>query len=224
MLRAVLDLVFPHACMSCAAHGARFLCGDCEARFPWIEHRCLRCGLPARADVDGCADCASLQPAFATARAPARYEGVARDVLMTFKLGGERRAASRLAATMVRALPEVDLLTAVPSDRKALAARGFNPAEELARAVAALTGVPYRRLMRKVRTTADQAGLGRLARRANLTGAFSSGPVAGVVLLVDDVMTTGATADVCARALLSAGARSVHILTFARAGRWSKQA
>jgi predicted amidophosphoribosyltransferase len=115
-------------------------------------------------------------------------------------------------------------VVAVPSTRRAIADRGFDAAGELARAVAALGGRRYLPTLRKVRDTADQAGLGREARRANLRDAFACAPIGGAVVLVDDILTTGATADACAQALLRAGADHVDIVTFARAGGWSKQA
>lgn len=138
---------------------------------------------------------------------------------MAFKIGGERRAAGHLAAMMVDASAGLDgaFVTFVPSTRRALAARGFNPARELARHVARALDVPCLPLLRKVRETADQAGLSREQRSRNLAGAFTSAPARGTALLIDDIMTTGATAQACSRALMDAGIAKVGILTFARA-------
>ncbi|MGZ4103796.1 MAG: ComF family protein [Actinomycetota bacterium] len=145
---------------------------------------------------------------------------MARDVLMTFKLGGERRAARSMAAIMMKATAglRAEVVTYVPSTRAQLAERGFNTAHELARALARDMRRPCRGVLVKVRATADQAGLGRDQRRRNQAGAFRARTVRGSILLVDDVMTTGATADACARALRSAGAAEVAVVTFARAG------
>jgi predicted amidophosphoribosyltransferase len=120
---------------------------------------------------------------------------------------------ARAAASVVRA----GTVVFVPATRAAVSERGFNTAEELARPLGRTLGLPVRRLLRKTRDTADQAGLGRDERALNLRGAFSSGTVEGGVVLVDDVLTTGATADACARALLDAGAEGVGVVTFARA-------
>jgi predicted amidophosphoribosyltransferase len=111
-----------------------------------------------------------------------------------------------------------DQVTWVPSTRRSEAERGFVPAEALARPLARLLGLPAARLLSKVRETRDQAGLSRAERRSNLGGAFAAiGRVPGRVILVDDVMTTGATIEACALALLHGGAREVRVVTFARA-------
>jgi ComF family protein len=144
-------------------------------------------------------------------------------VLLAFKVGGERRAARAMAEMMVesaRCLP-ADVVTFVPATRRAVVARGFNPAEELARPLAGALRLPFRPMLRKLRETADQASLARARRARNLRGAFAVRAVpaaAGRVLLVDDVMTTGSTANECARALRRSGAAEVVVLVFARAG------
>ncbi len=116
------------------------------------------------------------------------------------------------------ALGRADLVAWVPSTRRSEAERGFNPAEELARHLARLLHLRARPLLRKARDTADQAGLSRAARRANLSGAFAAAArIPARVLLVDDVMTTGTTVDECAGALKASGAKRVNVVTFARA-------
>ena len=181
---------------------------------------CARCGRPVSRPVSRCADCREPEPAFSVARAPAAYRGVARDVLMAFKLGGERRAARAMAAMMSRCTETMraDALTYVPSSRASMTERGFNTAQELARALSKIVGRPNVRLLKKIRETADQASLDRAGRRMNLDGAFASAPAPPRLILIDDVMTTGATADACARALRAAGALDVMVVTFARAG------
>ena len=181
---------------------------------------CYRCGRPVEQPVARCSDCRSPEPAFRVARAAAAYRGVARDALMTFKLGGERRAARPMAALIAQRVGPIDanVTTFVPASRSSMAERGFNTARELARALAPLIRVPCAGLLQKTRETSDQASLGRADRRSNLAGAFRARAAADRVVLVDDVMTTGATADACARALRAAGARDVMVLTFARAG------
>ena len=169
--------------------------------------------------MDQCPDCRDPAPAFDVARAPAVYTGVARDALMTFKLGGERRSAGVLALHMERvgAPLRADLITFVPSTHRTVAARGYNPAAELARALAPRLRIPLKPVLEKVRETSDQSELGRLARHRNLRDAFRARSVTGRILLVDDVMTTGATAHACSLALRAAGASDIAVLTFARA-------
>lgn len=220
LLAAAVSLAFPPRCASCSAPGRAPLCAACEHAVRWLcDPCCARCGSPAGFETDECRDCREPAPAFRRARAAAAYAGPARDALVAFKLLGERRAARRLAAWMLEAAGalEGDAVAFVPATRASVAARGFNPAEELARRVARGLGLPVVPLLRKVRETADQAGLGRAARRGNLRGAFRARPAPPRVLLVDDVLTTGATADACARALRRAGARQIDVLTFARA-------
>src|SRR5213082_3402329 len=143
-MRTLADLIFPPSCLSCRRPGARFLCVACEAAFPWIAQMCARCGRPTARAVLDCADCREPAPAFSVARAPAAYRGVARDVLMSFKLGGERRAARPMAGLMAGCARELmaDVITFVPSSRASLAERGFNTARELARALAPTVRIP----------------------------------------------------------------------------------
>ena len=138
---------------------------------------------------------------------------------MAFKVGGERRASADLAramAAVAHRLGEADTVTFVPATARSMAARGFNPAEELASHVARAVRLPCARLLRKTMETADQTDLSRSERARNVRDAFVAGPAPGArVLLVDDILTTGATADECARALRAAGAAQIAILTFA---------
>src|SRR5438270_3382406 len=143
-MRTLADLIFPPSCLSCRRPGARFLCVACEAAFPWIAQMCARCGRPTARAVLDCADCREPAPAFSIARAPAAYRGVARDVLMSFKLGGERRAARPMAALMARRARAInaEAITFVPASRTSIAERGFNTAHELARALSPLVRLP----------------------------------------------------------------------------------
>lgn len=182
---------------------------------------CAKCGTPSETPVARCRDCRDRDLSFDRARAAASYEGPAREALKAFKLLGERRTAAALARWMVPsalALGPSSCMTWVPSTRRSEAERGFNPAQELARPLARALALPARPILTKVRETRDQAGLSRTARRANLAEAFRhNGRIPIRVLLVDDVMTTGATADACAAALKEGGARRVTVVTFARA-------
>lgn len=163
------------------------------------------------------------------ARACATYERHALnpliDVLQRLKYGRDVSVTKILAAYMTERLPltvDHDLIVPVPLHRQRLRWRGFNQSAALARAVGR---VAHRRVdplvLSRVRATPSQVGLGVSERRRNVRGAFAVRRPDGLrgcsVLLVDDVMTTGATADACARALLSAGAQSVRVAVLARA-------
>jgi ComF family protein len=201
------------------------LCLECESRVHWITPpMCDHCGLPGAQATAECEECRD-RFSFRRARAAARYEGPARDALKGFKLSGERRAARALARPMLEAIGKGwsgthEAVAYVPATRKSVHERGFNPAEELARPIAKAMRLPLaKRLLTKTRETKDQAGLGKAERKANLAGAFAANASPKAVLLVDDVFTTGATADACARALRDKGANHVDVVTFARAGR-----
>ena len=202
---------------------------------------CARCGLPfgefagdARpaggTDRSGgiCGACRRHQPAFAYARAAAHYGDHAREALHAFKFGGRRALAAPLGdllAELGPALPleAMDVIVPVPLHPRRERERGFNQSWLLARRVAAAWRVTARAdvLTRRV-ATAPQTALGADARRINVGGAFRVRRpelVAGRhVVLVDDIMTTGATAGACARTLRDAGAAIVGVVTVARAG------
>jgi ComF family protein len=234
MLRTVLDVLFPRTCLGCSRRGWPF-CPACTARVaglgpPW----CRRCGRPLEREAAACRDCPP--PPIAWARAFLLYEGPVRRALMRFKFGGERSAADPLGAGMagllrmasppavrgpppVAPLPEPapPAITWVPLGPSRRRARGYDQAELLARAVGRHAGLPVRRMLARTRDTAPQARRAALDRRSSLMGAFrAAGKAPSSVILVDDVLTTGATAATCAAVLLSAGAREVGLLTAAR--------
>lgn len=161
-------------------------------------------------------------------RSALRYEGVARQMILRFKHAARSEGVAVFADWMVEAgrelLTDCDLILPVPVHWRRLVARGFNQSALLARAIARRSGRPAAvDLLRKVRPTASQQGLSALARRENVTAAVFavSGRYAPIVrdarvLLIDDVLTTGATLAACARVLERAGAARVDALTLAR--------
>ena len=154
------------------------------------------------------------------ARSPFLYAGPARAAIHRLKFSGWRSVAAALADAMVAVDPPVcDAVTWVPLARSRLASRGYDQAKVLARALAARTGTPAIALLWRAADTGPQARRSGAERRLALEGAFraSGRPVPANVLLVDDVLTTGATADACARILREAGARGVSLATAARA-------
>lgn len=229
---SLLGLALPSRCAACDAWGSGPLCAACETEIRWFDGAvCDSCGLPAAPRSDSrdsqgshvrraCRRCRDHQAAFDRVRTACVYEGPAREALKAFKLLGERRTARWLAGRILRVTRDLngDVVTWVPASRAAESARGFNPAEELARPLARSLRLPARRLLVKRRDTLDSAGLSKEQRKINLLDAFrAKGAIAGHILLVDDIFTTGATADECAKALKLAGGREVSVVAFARA-------
>jgi ComF family protein len=229
---ALVDVVYPPSCLVCQAATAepRTLCAQCWGRLRLIERPyCERLGTPFAVD----AGTSLLSPAaianppvFARSRAVARYDVTARLLAHRLKYGDRLDLASTLAGWMARAgaelLADADLLVPVPMHRGRVWKRRFNQAALLADGIARRSGkrVDAFALTRK-RPTRPQVGLTRAERQVNLSGAFAvveeaKPRIAGLrVLLVDDVLTTGATANAAARALLRGGAAAVDVIVFA---------
>ncbi len=230
--RGLADFLYPPACIACSAPTgvAHALCATCWGAMPFIARPfCERLGTPFAFDAGpGLVSPAAMAdpPAFARARAATRYEGPARDLVHRLKYGDRLDLAPSMGAWMAAAggdvLGDAALLVPVPLHRWRLWRRRHNQAAVLAGALSRRTGVPVRNdLLKRVRATRPQPGLSRNERAENLRGAFRTGATAPSVLggrnvvLVDDVMTTGATANAAARVLLRAGAARVDVLTFA---------
>jgi ComF family protein len=223
-LRALrlLDLVFPRRCAACGG-GEELVCGDCRQALRRLDGTlCARCGAPTAWPVGRCRECAGRRLAFASARAAVAYEGPARPLVAGWKERGLRPLAGEFAALVAEVVPRpaVDALAFVPGDPDRSLKRGQNAAEALARELSARWDLPVERSLRRSDPARPQRGLSREERRRNVRGSFTiaARPVAHVGL-VDDVYTTGATAGAAATELRRAGARSVHVVTFARAVR-----
>jgi predicted amidophosphoribosyltransferase len=218
----VLELLLPERCAVCSAPG-RALCDTCRAALvPLHEPVCDRCGAPGPWPVRRCAECAGRRLAFARARAAVVYDERARALVREWKEHGRRRLADE-AAELVQEIvpaPHIDALTHVPGDPERALRRGDVAPRALARALAARWGVAAVDLLRRRGELPRQRGLALAERRRNVRDsvvALTDAPRA--VCLVDDVYTSGATADACARALRRAGARRVEVVTLARAVR-----
>ncbi len=228
---AAVDLLLPPRCPACrvVVRGDGQFCAPCWAGLRFITApQCGCCGTPFAHDPGDSARCGAClleAPRYTAARAALAYDGAARHVLLGFKHGDRQHLARLMAPHLARVgagwLGADALLVPVPLHRWRLWSRGFNQAALLARAVARRTGTPLLvdGLLR-VRRTRLSRGLGRRQRAANVRAAFRvrvPALVAGRrIVLIDDVMTTGATAQACARVLLRSGAKSVHVLTWAR--------
>ncbi len=229
----VLDAVLPPRCLACRDSVDRQggLCAACWKELTFIGPPfCACCGLPfGVAALDGalCGECLATPPPFQRARAALVYDDPSRRLVLGLKYGDQTYAAPAYGAWLARSGADIvasaDLLVPVPLHRWRLFWRRFNQAALLAQAFGRFTGLPYLPdLMKRERATPAMRGLGRLGRLRNISGAFSVRPrlaprLNGArVVLVDDVLTTGATAAECSRALLRAGAASVDVLTLAR--------
>lgn len=230
--RHLVDAVLPPRCLKCGTlvGAPESLCPACWAGLHFLASPCCACcGYPfevAAADAL-CASCIAAHPPYRRARAAWAYDDGCRDLILAFKHADRLDLAKPFARWMAQAGPELlaeaDVITPVPLHWRRLLFRRYNQAALLAQALARLSGKPLvPDLLRRRRATQKQGHLSRLGRRRNVQGAFEFGRrerqlVAGKrVLLVDDVITTGATVEGCCRALLSAGAVSVDVLALAR--------
>ena len=209
----------PSRCACCGSPGPP-LCEPCGAALePVLAPLCTRCGAPTVWPVERCIECAGRRLAFASARAAVHYAGPAKAVVRAWKERGVRPLAA-LAADLVVAhvpRPAADVITYIPPDGDRSRRRGHQPAAGLARELALRWDLPAARLLTRVRRVGRQTGLPLEERRRNIKGAFGAvGRVHGTVVLVDDVYTTGATVTAASSALSAAGARAVHVITFAR--------
>jgi len=220
LLVALFELLYPPRCAACGAPGEPFCATCAEAILP-AGPGCPRCGRPGRAAV--CGACLLRPPAFQGLQAGGLFGGPLADAIHALKYGDRpalSRPLGRWLASRVE-LPPGAWVVAVPLGRQRRLARGYDQAARLAGQLARDAGA--RRLdgaLRRTRETPPQVGRSRADRAANVAGAFAADPgrVAGRdLVLVDDVVTTGATADAAARALRDAGARSVTVVALARA-------
>jgi ComF family protein len=222
------ESLWPARCLVCSEAGTSGvdLCAACRGDLPWNDRACARCALPLPISAPLCGTCLKAPPPFAACLAPLRYAAPLDRLLPRFKFHAGL-AEGRLLAELIRAqvAPEavqgLEAVVAMPLHESRLGRRGYNQALELARPLAHAWRLPLLvSALRRVRDTAPQSELDAEARRRNVRGAFSAeGELVRErrVLLIDDVITTGATVREAAAALLAAGAAEVRVLAAARA-------
>ena len=231
--RRILDVGLPPLCATCRAPVADQggLCAQCWSKLTFISRPyCERLGIPFVYDPGPgilSMEAIANPPPYNRARAAVRYDETARNMVQAFKYGDRLDLAPAMGRWMALAgrelLTGADALVPVPLHWTRLWARRFNQAATLAKTISRQSGVPITyNTLKRVRATHQQVGLTQVERATNVQGAFrvpdeSRGAVRGRrLLLIDDVLTSGATLDTCARILLRAGAANIDVLVFAR--------
>jgi ComF family protein len=232
IFRAALDLALPRMCAACREPvEGEGLCPKCWSKLSFITRPyCERLGVPFVYDPGPgilSMEAIANPPAYRRARAAVRFDEISRALVHALKYGDRLDLAPMMGRWLRHAghelLADTDALIPVPLHWRRRWARRFNQSAVLAAAVSAASGVPVAAdALKRVKATAQQVGLSRTERAANVQGAFRVPPegkaaIAGRrVVLVDDVLTSGATVEGCAKALLRAGAANVDVLVFAR--------
>jgi ComF family protein len=234
-LNDVNDVIFPPRCLGCAEilypQRGKLFCPICEEKIRFITGDiCPTCGTifpdsPAKSHL--CGNCLENEPYFSCARAVFSYETIILDVIHQFKYGNNISVGAMLASFMADfSFPDVDftdysLIIPVPLHIKRLRQRGFNQSIILAHALAKKWQISVNfSLLRRKKFTLTQTGLHKAERKQNIKGAFEVSDKKNIsgknVILVDDVYTTGATINECAKTLIKAGAQKITVLTLAR--------
>jgi len=227
IVEGLLDLVYPPKCLFCQAFNPLYICPSCLSKVERVSRPyCARCGHPMPRE--RCWNCWGRVRSFATARAAGVYSGVLREAIHEFKYGGHRALAEPLAQLLYRYLTanadfpwrRADCIIPVPIHPARQRLRGYNQSELLAERLSGTTGLPLLRgaVIRKHHTR-PQVELSGNERRTNVRGAFRAAKPSElrgkIILLVDDVATTGSTIHECSLALLAAGAFKVYVVCLA---------
>jgi ComF family protein len=226
--RLVLDFALPPRCAGCGTIVAdvHSFCADCWGNVHFLgEGGCTTCGIPLQAtEADSCALCLAKPPRIARTRAAVAYDDVSRSLAIRLKYGRKvaiARTMARYMAPLVQCSEEDPLLIPVPLHRSRLWRRGFNQSALVARELSRRLKLRNDALaLRRVKRTPPLKGMSPAQRRNTVSGAFRVADKTAVegrtVILIDDVLTSGSTAEACARSLQRAGAARVELITWAR--------
>lgn len=218
-----IDWIYPPVCCTCGAIG-RLLCNSCYSQIAFIKSPgCIYCGEPIRSG-SICTRCKQQTPNFSKLRSLAYYSGPLREAIVSLKyhrnIGLGSFFAPALCEIIVNEKWNIDLITAIPLSANRKKERGYNQAEIIAKPIARTMNLPYSdKSVYRNKHTSSQVGLSVKERQLNMKDAFKADPNVvkdKSILLIDDVATTGATMDACAKALLDAGCRQVFGLTLAK--------
>jgi ComF family protein len=227
LFRSVLDFALPPRCGGCGAivEQVDSFCSDCWRKLEFLQGGCVRCGLPLQTtEAETCGACLAHPPRLDRIRAAVGYDDISRSIALRLKYGRKTalaRTMSRYMRPLIGDLPPEAVLVPVPLHRRRLWSRGFNQSALVARELSRRVGVPVAvDALRRVRSTPPLKGMGMKQRRRTVAGAFRANPAAQIrgrtVVLIDDVLTTGSTANACARVLKRAGAKRVDLISWAR--------
>ena len=226
-LRQVLDFALPPRCAGCGAivDEVNSFCALCWTQVQFVgESGCTTCGMPLEAtDAELCGVCVAKPPRIHRTRSAVAYDDLSRSIAIRLKYGRKvalARTMARYMAPLVRR-EENAILVPVPLHRSRLWQRGFNQSALVAHELAKATGHRAEpRLLRRVKSTPALKGMSLSQRRNVVSGAFKVAPTTELegrtVVLIDDVLTTGSTANACAKALQKAGVERVELVSWAR--------
>lgn len=234
IINAAVDCIYPPRCSLCGRYGGdeEGICPDCLSQIHYIgKPLCIRCGKPFPhefATDHFCGECLTGKRYFSKARAVGLYNGLFRKTLHRFKYQWNHCLATPLGTLMAKRMEyffsdaAYQCMVPVPLHPRRLRKRGFNQALVLARVLSRTCHIPLdRNNLVRTRWTQSQVGLSERERKDNVRGAFAVSQSARiarkVILLLDDIYTSGSTVDECSKVLIKAGARKVDVLTLARA-------
>ena len=227
--QSIFDLVMPAKCLCCNSQVPQqgTICANCYTELkPIGNHKCYKCGLPFQIDMGHkaiCHDCTRYKPSYSMARAFCNYEGLGGKLASQLKFSDKTLLAPYMAKMMMIAgsglLKKSDIIAPIPLHHSRKLKRKYNQSALLAKYLAEYSGLEYQPfLLKRTRNTKKQTTLKRNDRKKNMENAFDASPHANEkrILLIDDVMTTGATMNAASVALKRQGAKKICALVFAR--------